>query len=87
MERFTLKDGKYYDKGEELDTDGVLNILNDDSREVDRLLQVIQDLHTDIRNLGLNKIKQEEIIRIQAEIINSYKELTDVIGGKWYIEG
>lgn len=85
-ERFTFKDGKYYDKGQELDNDGVLHILNDDSKEVDRLLQVIQDLHTDIRNLGLNKRKQEQIIRIQYEIINNYKELFDVTNGKWYIK-
>ena len=86
IERFTFKDGKYYDKEQELDTDGVLHILNDDSKEVDRLLQVIQDLHTDIRNLGLNKRKQEQIIRIQYEIINNYKELFDVTNGKWYIK-
>ena len=73
MERFTYKDGKYYDKGQELDSDGVLNILNDDSKEVDRLLQVIQDLHTDIRNISRQKKKQEQINLNLNEIIENYQ--------------
>jgi len=85
-ERFTYKDGKYYDKDKELGDDDICNLLNDNSREIDRLLSVINDLHTDIRNYGLNKRKQEEIIRIQYEIIDSYKELFDVTNGKWYIK-
>ena len=73
MERFTYKDGKYYDKDQELDNDGVLHILNDDSKEVDRLLQVIQDLHTDIRNLTRQKRKQEQINLNLNEIIENYQ--------------
>jgi len=85
-ERFTYETGKYYDKGVELTPKDICNLLNDNSKEIERLLEVIQNLHTDIRNLGLNKRKQEQIIRIQAEIIDSYKELTDVTNGKWYIK-
>lgn len=39
----------------------------------------------EIMKLKLENAKQKEIIRIQAEIINSYKELTDVTGGKWSV--
>jgi len=85
-ERFTYKLGKYYDKGVELSPDDVCNLLNDNNNEINRLLEVIQDLHTDLRNHGLNKRKQEQIIRIQYEIIESYKELFDVTNGKWYIK-
>ena len=46
--------------------------------EIDRLQGVIDDLHTDLRNLGLNKRRLEQIIRIQSEIIDSYKELADM---------
>ena len=78
-ERFTFKDGKYYDKGQELDPDGVLHILNDDSKEVDRLLQVIQDLHTDIRNQS-HKIRQLQQLIIQLnDIITSYQLIYETL--------
>lgn len=76
----------FYDNDKKLSFEDVCNLLNDNSKEIDRLLEVINNLHTDIRNLGLNKRKQEEIIRIQYEIIESYKELFDVTNGKWYIK-
>ena len=38
----------------------------------------MDNLHTDLRNLGLNKRRMEQIIRIQSEIIDSYKELADM---------
>ena len=71
--RFTYKDGKYYDKDKELDDDDICNLLNDNSKEIERLLEVIQDLHTDIRNLKHNKRKQEQLIIQLNDIIDSYQ--------------
>lgn len=53
-------------------------MIGDLNQEIDRLQDVIDNLHTDLRNLGLNKRRSEQIIRIQSEIIDSYKELADM---------
>lgn len=55
--------------------------------EIDRLQDVIENLHTDLRNLGLNKRKQAEIIRIQSEIIDGYKQLADINNAEWWVGG
>ena len=67
IERFTYETGKWYDKGVELTPKDICNLLNDNTNEIDRLLSVIQDLHTDIRNLKHNKRKQEQLIIQQNE--------------------
>ena len=72
-ERFTYKDGKYYDKDKELGDDDICNLLNDNTNEIDRLLGVIQDLHTDIRNLKRQKKKIEQINLNLNEIIENYQ--------------
>ena len=72
-ERFTYETGKYYDKGVELTPKDICNLLNDNNKEIDRLLEVIQDLHTDIRNLKHNKTKQEQLIIQLNDIIDSYQ--------------
>ena len=73
IERFTYETGKYYDKGVELTPKDICNLLNDNNKEIDRLLEVIQDLHTDIRNLKHNKRKQEQLIIQLNDIIDSYQ--------------
>ena len=73
IERFTYKDGKYYDKDKELGDDDICNLLNDNTNEIDRLLGVINNLHTDIRNLKHNKRKQEQLIIQLNDIIDSYQ--------------
>ena len=78
-ERFTYKDGKYYDKDKELGDDDVCNLLNDDSKEIDRLIQVIQDLHTDIRNLTRQNKKAEQINLNLNEIITSYQIIYETL--------
>ena len=78
-ERFTYKDGKYYDKDKELGDDDVCNLLNDDSKEIDRLIQVIQDLHTDIRNLKRQNKKAEQINLNLNEIITSYQIIYETL--------
>ena len=72
-ERFTYKDGKYYDKDKELGDDDICNLLNDNTNEIDRLLGVINDLHTDIRNLKRQKKKIEQINLNLNEIIENYQ--------------
>ena len=72
-ERFTYETGKYYDKGVELTPKDICNLLNDNTNEIDRLLSVIQDLHTDIRNLKRQKKKIEQINLNLNEIIENYQ--------------
>ena len=72
-ERFTYETGKYYDKGVELTPKDICNLLNDNNKEIDRLLEVIQDLHTDIRNLKRQKKKIEQINLNLNEIIENYQ--------------
>ena len=72
-ERFTYETGKYYDKGVELTPKDICNLLNDNTNEIDRLLGVINDLHTDIRNLKHNKRKQEQLLIQLNDIIDSYQ--------------
>ena len=77
-ERFTVDKGKddelpvFYDKDTSISYDDVCNLLNDNNKEINRLLEVIQDLHTDIRNQN-HKIRRLEQITIQLDdIIDSY---------------
>ena len=72
-ERFTYETGKYYDKGVELTPKDICNLLNDNNKEIDRLLEVIQDLHTDIRNLKRQKKNIEQINLNLNEIIENYQ--------------
>ena len=72
-ERFTYETGKYYDKGVELTPKDICNLLNDNNKEIERLLGVIKDLHTDIRNLKHNKRKQEQLLIQLNDIIDSYQ--------------
>ena len=72
-ERFTYETGKWYDKGVELTPKDICNLLNDNTNEIDRLLGVINNLHTDIRNLKHNKRKQEQLIIQLNDIIDSYQ--------------
>ena len=72
-ERFTYETGKYYDKGVELTPKDICNLLNDNTNEIERLLGVINDLHTDIRNLKHNKRKQEQLLIQLNDIIDSYQ--------------
>ena len=72
-ERFTYETGKYYDKGVELTPKDICNLLNDNNKEIERLLEVIQDLHTDIRNLKRQKKKIEQINLNLNEIIENYQ--------------
>ena len=72
-ERFTYETGKWYDKGGELTPKDICNLLNDNTNEIERLLEVIQDLHTDIRNLKHNKRKQEQLLIQLNDIIDSYQ--------------
>ena len=72
-ERFTYETGKYYDKGVELTPKDICNLLNDNTNEIERLLGVINDLHTDIRNLKHNKRKQEQLVIQLTDIIDSYQ--------------
>ena len=72
-ERFTYETGKYYDKGVELTPKDICNLLNDNTNEIDRLLDVINDLHTDIRNLKRQKKKIEQINLNLNEIIENYQ--------------
>ena len=72
-ERFTYETGRYYDKGVELTPKDICNLLNDNNKEIDRLLEVIQDLHTDIRNLKRQKKKIEQINLNLNEIIENYQ--------------
>ena len=73
IERFTYETGRYYDKGVELTPKDICNLLNDNNKEIDRLLEVIQDLHTDIRNLKRQKKKIEQINLNLNEIIENYQ--------------
>ena len=78
-ERFTYETGKYYDKGVELTPKDICNLLNDNTNEIERLLEVIQDLHTDIRNLKHNKRKQEQLIIQLNDIITSYQLIYETL--------
>lgn len=81
-ERFTYETGKYYDKGVELTPKDVCNLLNDNNKEIERLLGVIQDLHTDIRNLKHNKRKQEQLLIQLNDIIDSYQIIYKTLKGE-----
>lgn len=79
MERFTYKDGKHYDKDQELGEDDICNLLNDNTNEIDRLLGVINDLHTDIRNLSRRKRQLEQLIIQLNDIIDSYQMIYETL--------
>lgn len=78
-ERFTFKDGKYYDKGQELESDDICNLLNDNNKEINRLLEVIQNLHTDIRNHSRRKRQLEQLIIQLNDIITSYQLIYETL--------
>ena len=63
----------FYDNDKKLSFEDVCNLLNDNTNEIDRLLGVIQDLHTDIRNLKRQKKKIEQINLNLNEIIENYQ--------------
>ena len=72
-ERFTYETGKYYDKGVELTPKDICNLLNDNNKEIERLLEVIQELNTDIRNHSRRKRQLEQLIIQLNDIITSYQ--------------
>jgi len=78
-ERFTYKDGKYYDKDKELDDDDICNLLNDNTNEIERLLEVIQNLRYDIRNLTRRKRQLEQLIIQLNDIITSYQIIYETL--------
>ena len=43
------------------------------------------DTNKEIMKLKLENAKQKEIIRIQAEIIDGYKQLADINNAEWWI--
>ena len=79
IERFTYKDGKYYDKDKELGDDDICNLLNDNNKEINRLLEVIQNLHTDIRNHSRRKRQLEQLIIQLNDIITSYQVIYETL--------
>ena len=79
MTRFTYKDGKYYDKDKELGEDDVCNLLNDGTIEIEHLLEVIQNLHTDIRNHSRRKRQLEQLIIQLNDIITSYQLIYETL--------
>ena len=78
-ERFTYETGKYYDKGVELTPKDICNLLNDNTNEIERLLEVIQDLHTDIRNHSRRKRQLEQLIIQLNDIITSYQVIYETL--------
>ena len=54
-------------------------------KEDQRLNNIIINLTEDIRKYKLEIQKQKEIIRIQNEIIDSYKQLADMNSAEWWI--
>ena len=81
-ERFTYETGKYYDKGVELTPKDICNLLNDNTNEIERLLEVIQDLHTDIRNHSRRKRQLEQLIIQLNDIITSYQIIYETLKEK-----
>ena len=81
-ERFTYKDGKYYDKDKELGDDDICNLLNDNSKEIERLLEFIQELNTDIRNHSRRKRQLEQLIIQLNDIITSYQVIYETLKGE-----
>ena len=79
QERFTYKDGKYYDKEQELGNDDICNLLNDNNKEINRLLEVINDLHTDLRNHSRRKRQLEQLIIQLNDIITSYQLIYETL--------
>lgn len=79
MERFSYKDGKHYDKDKELGDDDICNLLNDNNKEINRLLEVINNLHTDIRNLSRRKRQLEQLIIQLNDIITSYQIIYETL--------
>ena len=86
-ERFTVDKGKddelpvFYDKDTSISYDDVCNLLNDNSKEINRLLEVINNLHTDIRNLSRRKRQLEQLIIQLNDIIDSYQIIYDTLKG------
>ena len=78
-ERFTYETGKYYDQGVELTPKDICNLLNDNTNEIDRLLGVINDLHTDIRNHSRRKRQLEQLIIQLNDIITSYQLIYETL--------
>ena len=78
-ERFTYETGKYYDKGVELTPKDICNLLNDNTNEIERLLGVINDLHTDIRNHSRRKRQLEQLIIQLNDIITSYQVIYETL--------
>ena len=87
MERFTVDKGTdddlpvFYDKDTSISYDDVCNLLNDNSKEINRLLEVINNLHTDIRNLSRRKRQLEQLIIQLNDIIDSYQIIYDTLKG------
>lgn len=48
-------------------------------------LNETEKLKKENHKLHLKTLQQKEIIRLQYEIIENYKELTDVISGEWKV--
>ena len=79
IERFTYKDGKYYDKEQELESDDICNLLNDYANEDKRLNEVLINLHDDLRNQS-HKIRQLQQLIIQLnDIITSYQLIYETL--------
>ena len=85
MERFTVDKGTdddlpvFYDKDTSISYDDVCNLLNDNSKEINRLLEVINNLHTDIRNLSRRKRQLEQLIIQLNDIITSYQVIYETL--------
>ena len=82
IERFTYETGKYYDKGVELTPKDICNLLNDNNKEIERLLEVIQELNTDIRNHSRRKRQLEQLIIQLNDIITSYQVIYETLKGE-----
>ena len=85
MERFIVDKGTdddlpvFYDKDTSISYDDVCNLLNDNSKEINRLLEVINNLHTDIRNLSRRKRQLEQLIIQLNDIITSYQVIYETL--------
>ena len=79
QERFTYKDGKYYDKEQELGNDDICNLLNDYANEDARLNTVIIQLHEDLRNQSHKRRQLEQLIIQLNDIITSYQLIYETL--------
>ena len=69
----------FYDNDKKLSFEDVCNLLNDNNKEINRLLEVIQNLHTDIRNLSRRKRQLEQLIIQLNDIITSYQVIYETL--------